>query len=165
VKKQVTLDASSANDSETISLGFSDYGSRLSDCNTIRFTTTVKVQETGNLYVERYDLGLETPTGCISIQVEDELKKRKYGKVKFAITNPLSVPLTGGVLTLQGSGLSITSNDTINITDPIAPGATIISPEFEVRPYRTPSVTLVADFDSHEVSNLKSRFSVPVSYN
>ena len=49
--------------------------------------------------------------------------------------------------------------------DPIAPGATIISPEFEVRPYRTPSITLVADFDSNEVSNLKNRFAVPVSYN
>lgn len=160
IKKQVTLDQASESHSESISLGYSDYGSRLSDCSTIRFTTTVRVEESGNLYVERYDLRLETPD-CVTIQIDDQLVKRKYGEVKFSITNPLSVPLTGGVLTLQGSGLSITSDDTIQIRDPIPPGATITSPPFEVRPYRT-SVTLMADFDSNEVANLKCKSRVSV---
>lgn len=54
---------------QKIDLSFDEYGGpRLGDCNVIRFTTTAKVVETGNLYVDRYDLRLESPA-CMAIQV------------------------------------------------------------------------------------------------
>jgi len=47
---------------------FSKYGHQLADNNTIRFTTTVRVEETGNLYVDSYDVQLDSPD-CLTIEV------------------------------------------------------------------------------------------------
>jgi len=49
-------------------LPFSEYGHQLADHNTIRFTTTVRVEETGNLYVDSYDVQVDNPV-CMTIEV------------------------------------------------------------------------------------------------
>jgi len=159
VKTQVSLPMLGEN-IEKIPLSFDEYGgSRLGDCNVIRFTTTVKVEETGNLYVDRYDLRLESPA-CMYIEMPEKMKLYSNSILRINVTNPLKVPLTGGTLTLQALG--IITGDTIKINDPIPPDQTVTFEVKDVMPWRVGTAQLIADFDSNEISNIKCSAHVDV---
>jgi len=151
VKTNITIPAKSDNE-QIIDLGFGEYGQRLGDCNVIRFTTTVKVVETGNLYVDRYDIGLESPN-CMTVVVAETMKMYYNEIITVSITNPLQVPLTGGALTLQALG--VICGDTVKINEPIPVGETVTIEIKEVLPWRKGTANIIADFDSNEISNIK----------
>uniref|UniRef100_F6QUA3 protein-glutamine gamma-glutamyltransferase n=1 Tax=Ciona intestinalis TaxID=7719 RepID=F6QUA3_CIOIN len=154
--------AAGKDDVESFKFGFGDYGRHLSDENVIRVTTTVRVKETNKLYVDQYDIQIESPQ-CLELICADELKVREYQPIRFKITNPLKVAMTSAVFSLQGSGIS--SGKSFEVPSPIEPGETYTSPEMEVRPYRSSrATTILGDFDCNEIWNIKARKRVSVNF-
>nr|CAB3266930.1 transglutaminase [Phallusia mammillata] len=154
---EVKLDAGEVSQ-KTFSLDFSQYSSQLVDENAVRVTTTVRVQQTSNLYVGTYDFQVKSPD-CLKIKCADKLANYEYSSVQLVITNPLPVALTTGEFSIEGSGFYGAS---VKAVGPIAPGETYTSEVMEIRPYRRPNIQLLADFDAREIMNIKASKTVEV---
>lgn len=155
---EVELDGGAENE-QKFEVPFADYGRHLVDNNVIRVFTTVRVKETDNLYVDSFDVQITSPK-CLSIEMDDKPKRMKSTEVTFTIVNPLPVTLTGGVFTLDGSGLI--GDNVVKTTEPIEPNATYTTKPISVRLYRGGKATMVADFDCKEIYNIKARKKIEV---
>nr|CAB3266932.1 transglutaminase [Phallusia mammillata] len=158
-KREVAIAAGQANEQDIV-LAFGEYGHRLVDENVIRVTTTARVKQTNNLYVDTFDLQVDSPPGVLTIECADTFLRREYSEISFTITNPLPITLTDGVFTIVGSG--VTNGKTVKANGPIGPGETFKSQPVEVYPYRSGRTYLYADFDATEFKNVKAAKAIRV---
>nr|CAB3266931.1 transglutaminase [Phallusia mammillata] len=157
IRKEVKIAAGMAYE-EDIPLTTSEYWSQLVDDNVIRVTTTVRVKQNGNLYVDVFDILPEIPQ-CLSIECPDELRYYEDNEVTLVFQNMFPILLTEGAFDIEIYGIK--TNGPIKASGPIAPGATE-KVKINAHPTKLGPRNLMADFDCKEFQDMKARKYVVV---
>uniref|UniRef100_UPI00398F1EEE protein-glutamine gamma-glutamyltransferase 2 n=1 Tax=Pristiophorus japonicus TaxID=55135 RepID=UPI00398F1EEE len=143
---------------EVLRLKYKDYGEHLSEHNLIRLTAMLKSKGTSDVSLTECNVALNLPQLALKVVGEPILYRKLMVQIKFA--NPLPITLTGGIFSVEGTGLT----DLQEIKSPAAairPGHEVV-----VNVFFTPSKTglrkLMVDFDSNRLRDVKGSVNIIV---
>ncbi|MED6254439.1 Protein-glutamine gamma-glutamyltransferase 2 [Ataeniobius toweri] len=152
----VTVSAQKAH-KEVLHFRYEDYSKCVSEHHLIRVKALAEAQGDSLPLMAVADIPLNMPELHIQVLGKAFVWEQLTAYVSF--TNPLPVPLTGGVFTLEGAGLL--SETQIYVQDVISPGQKV-SVKISFTPMRTGVRTLLVDFDSDRLKDVKGVASVVV---
>uniref|UniRef100_A0A668TBD4 Transglutaminase-like domain-containing protein n=1 Tax=Oreochromis aureus TaxID=47969 RepID=A0A668TBD4_OREAU len=135
---------------EVLRLRYDDYAQCVSDDHLIRVKAFVEAPGENEPLLTVTDIPLSRPE--VFIQVPGKAFVCEQVKASISFTNPLPVPLKGGVFTLEGAGLL--SSTKIHVSGDISPGQTV-SIVVSFSPMRTGVRKLLVDFDSDRLKDVK----------
>ncbi|KAL4006119.1 hypothetical protein ACER0C_005832 [Sarotherodon galilaeus] len=142
---------------EVLRLRYDDYAQCVSDDHLIRVKAFVEAPGENEPLLTVTDIPLSRPE--VFIQVPGKAFVCEQVKASISFTNPLPVPLKGGVFTLEGAGLL--SSTKIHVSGDISPGQTV-SIVVSFSPMRTGVRKLLVDFDSDRLKDVKGVTTVVV---
>ncbi|XP_007553248.1 protein-glutamine gamma-glutamyltransferase 2 [Poecilia formosa] len=152
----VTVSAQNAH-KEVLRFRYDDYAKCVSDHHLIRVKALAEAQGNSLPVMAVADIPLSLPE--LHIQVLGKAFVWEQLTAFISFTNPLPVPLTGGVFTLEGAGLL--SDTHIYVDGVISPGQKV-SVKIAFTPMRTGVRKLLVDFDSDRLKDVKGVASVVV---
>ncbi|MED6263831.1 Protein-glutamine gamma-glutamyltransferase 2 [Characodon lateralis] len=152
----VTVSAQKAH-KEVLHFRYEDYSKCVSEHHLIRVKALAEAQGDSLPLMAVADIPLNMPE--LHIQVLGKAFVWEQLTAYISFTNPLPVPLTGGVFTLEGAGLL--SETRIYVEGVISPGQKV-SVKISFTPMRTGVRTLLVDFDSDRLKDVKGVASVVV---
>uniref|UniRef100_A0A671VDD9 protein-glutamine gamma-glutamyltransferase n=1 Tax=Sparus aurata TaxID=8175 RepID=A0A671VDD9_SPAAU len=155
----VTVPAHKAH-KEVLRLHYEDYVSCVSEHHLIRVKALLDTSGENEPIMAVSNIQLSTPE--LLVQVPGKAVVREPLTAFISFTNPLPVPLKGGVFTLEGAGLL--SATQIHVNGAVAPGGTA-SVELSFSPVRTGVRKLLVDFDSDRLKDVKGVATVVVRKN
>uniref|UniRef100_A0A3P9DJP5 Transglutaminase 2, like n=1 Tax=Maylandia zebra TaxID=106582 RepID=A0A3P9DJP5_9CICH len=135
---------------KVLRLRYDDYAQCVSDDHLIRVKAFVEAPGENEPLLSVTDIPLSRPD--VFIQVGTPAFVREQVKASISFTNPLPVPLKGGVFTVEGAGLL--SSTKIHVSGDISPGQTV-SIVVSFSPMRTGVRKLLVDFDSDRLKDVK----------
>uniref|UniRef100_A0A3Q3B159 protein-glutamine gamma-glutamyltransferase n=1 Tax=Kryptolebias marmoratus TaxID=37003 RepID=A0A3Q3B159_KRYMA len=135
---------------EILRLHYENYARCVSDQHLIRVKVLAEAQGVTLPIMAVSDILLRTPE--VHIQVLGRAFVWEQVSANISFTNPLPVPLSGGVFTVEGSGLL--SDTRIYVTHAISPGERV-SVNVSFTPSRTGVRQLLVDFDSDRLKDVK----------
>ncbi|XP_015744451.1 protein-glutamine gamma-glutamyltransferase 2, partial [Python bivittatus] len=138
---------------------YEKYGGCLTQDNMIKVTAVLQQYETQELLLSMRDIHVKNPD--VKIRVLGEPMQKRKLVAELSLTNPLPIPLTGCVFTMEGAGL--TSGQKIQrLESPVEPGQ-----EAKVRvdfvPQQSGLRKLVVDFDSDKLKGVKGYRNVIIA--
>ncbi|KAK5601862.1 lipase 2 [Crenichthys baileyi] len=152
----VTVSAQKAH-KEVLRFRYEDYSKCVSEHHLIRVKALAEAQEDSLPIMAVADIPLNMPE--LHVQVLGKAFVWEQLTAYISFTNPLPVPLTGGVFSLEGAGLL--SETQIYAEGVISPGQKV-SVKISFTPMRTGVRTLLVDFDSDRLKDVKGVASVVV---
>ncbi|XP_038561658.1 protein-glutamine gamma-glutamyltransferase 2 [Micropterus salmoides] len=152
----VTVPAHKAH-KEVLRLHYDDYVKCVSEHHLIRVKALLKAPEENEPIMTIANISLSLPE--VLVQVPGRVTVQKQVTAYFSFTNPLPVPLKGGVFTVEGAGLL--SATKINVNGDILPGQKV-SAKLSFSPMRAGVRKLLVDFDSDRLKNVKGHATVVV---
>ncbi|MEQ2247772.1 Protein-glutamine gamma-glutamyltransferase 2 [Ilyodon furcidens] len=152
----VTVSAQKAH-KEVLHFRYEDYSKCVSEHHLIRVKALAEAQGDSLPLMAVADIPLNMPE--LHIQVLGKAFVWEQLTAYISFTNPLPVPLSGGVFTLEGAGLL--SETQIYAEGVISPGQKV-SVKVSFTPMRTGVRTLLVDFDSDRLKDVKGVASVVV---
>ncbi|XP_047203010.1 protein-glutamine gamma-glutamyltransferase 2 [Girardinichthys multiradiatus] len=155
-KNNVTVSAQKAH-KEVLHFRYEDYSKCVSEHNLIRVKALAEAQGDSLAVMAVADIPLNMPELHIKVLGKAFVWEQLTAYISF--TNPLPVPLTGGVFTLEGAGLL--SETQIYVEGVISPRQKV-SVKISFTPMRTGVRTLLVDFDSDRLKDVKGVASVVV---
>uniref|UniRef100_A0A668T8E5 Transglutaminase-like domain-containing protein n=1 Tax=Oreochromis aureus TaxID=47969 RepID=A0A668T8E5_OREAU len=159
-QRQTTTVMVPAHKQEVLRLRYDDYAQCVSDDHLIRVKAFVEAPGENEPLLTVTDIPLSRPE--VFIQVPGKAFVCEQVKASISFTNPLPVPLKGGVFTLEGAGLL--SSTKIHVSGDISPGQTV-SIVVSFSPMRTGVRKLLVDFDSDRLKDVKGVTTVPIYKN
>ncbi|XP_055504507.1 protein-glutamine gamma-glutamyltransferase 2 [Leucoraja erinacea] len=144
---------------EVLRLRYEDYGDHLSEHNLIRLTAMLLTEDMSEVSLKEKEVVLKVPQLAVKVDGEPILHKKLAVQIKFV--NPLPIPLTRGVFSVEGSGLTDlqqieSPKATINVGEEVVVTVTIT-------PTKTGLRKLIVDFDSNRLRNAKGFANIIVS--
>ncbi|XP_015242700.1 PREDICTED: protein-glutamine gamma-glutamyltransferase 2-like [Cyprinodon variegatus] len=142
---------------EVLRFRYEDYAKYVAEHNLIRVKALVDAEGDSLPIMAVADIPLSMPE--LHIQVLGKAFVLEQLTAYISFTNPLPVPLTGGVFTLEGAGLL--SDTQIYVDGVISPGQKV-SVKITFTPMRTGIRKLLVDFDSDRLKDVKGVTSMVV---
>lgn len=136
---------------------YAQYDRYLKSDNMIRTTAICKVTDEAEVVVER-DIILDNPT--LTLEVLDQARVQKPLNVQMLFSNPLDEPVKDCVLMVEGSGLL---RGNLKIDVPALRPKEKSRVRFEIRPTRSGTKQLVADFSCNKFRAIKAMLSIDVA--
>ncbi|GCB73896.1 hypothetical protein scyTo_0002978 [Scyliorhinus torazame] len=143
---------------EVLRLKYKDYGEHLSEHNLIRLTAMLRCKGTSEISLKECDIALNLPRLTVKVVGEPILYRDLTVQIKFS--NPLPITLTGGIFTVEGTGLT----DLQEIKSPTAaihPGQEVVV-KVSFKPSKTGLRKLMVDFDSNRLRDVKGSTNIIV---
>ncbi|XP_012718407.2 protein-glutamine gamma-glutamyltransferase 2 [Fundulus heteroclitus] len=153
----VTVAARSAH-KEVLRFRYEDYAKCVSEHHLIRVKALAEARGDSVPIMAVADIPLSMPELQVQVLGKAFVWEQLTAYVSF--TNPLPVPLTGGVFTLEGAGLL--SDTQIFVDGVISPGQKV-SVKISFIPMRTGIRKLLVDFDSDRLKDVKGVATVVVN--
>ncbi|XP_074644521.1 coagulation factor XIII A chain-like [Tubulanus polymorphus] len=121
------------------------------DCDaTVKIYCNAKVEETGQRFTTTESLEIEKPD--LDVQVSTDKPKVGYAfEVTVKFTNPLSVPLTQGVISIEGPGIARTLS--VSVRKSINPGKVLIE-KIHLTPKFQGKREIICSFNSRQLTNI-----------
>lgn len=135
---------------EVLRLRYEDYVRCVSEHYLIGMKAFLEVLGENESIIKTVNIPLSRPELLVQVPGKAVLQEKITGIITF--TNPLPVPLKGGVFTLEGAGLVPATNIPVNAD--IAPGKEV-SVKLSFTPIRTGVRKLLVDFDSDRLKDVK----------
>uniref|UniRef100_A0A668T956 Transglutaminase-like domain-containing protein n=1 Tax=Oreochromis aureus TaxID=47969 RepID=A0A668T956_OREAU len=148
----VMVPAHKVTQQEVLRLRYDDYAQCVSDDHLIRVKAFVEAPGENEPLLTVTDIPLSRPEVFIQVGTPVGAFVCEQVKASISFTNPLPVPLKGGVFTLEGAGLL--SSTKIHVSGDISPGQTV-SIVVSFSPMRTGVRKLLVDFDSDRLKDVK----------
>ncbi|KAM7413886.1 hypothetical protein PAMA_018944 [Pampus argenteus] len=142
---------------EVLRLRYDDYARCVSEHHLVRVKALLQAPGEDEPIMTVATIPLSTPE--LLIQVTEKLVVREQATAKISFTNPLPVPLKGGVFIVEGAGLL--SATKIHVNGNIGPGQNV-SVKLSFSPMRTGVRKLVVHFDSDRLRDVKGATTVIV---
>ncbi|XP_038662780.1 protein-glutamine gamma-glutamyltransferase 2 isoform X3 [Scyliorhinus canicula] len=143
---------------EVLRLKYKDYGEHLSEHNLIRLTAMLRCKGTSEISLKECDIALNLPRLTVKVVGEPILHRDLTVQIKFS--NPLPITLTGGIFSVEGTGLT----DLQEIKSPSAaihPGQEVVV-KVSFKPSKTGLRKLMVDFDSNRLRDVKGSTNIIV---
>ncbi|XP_067853896.1 protein-glutamine gamma-glutamyltransferase 2 [Heptranchias perlo] len=143
---------------EVLRLKYKHYGEHLSEHNLIRLTAMLVTKGTSEVNLKECDVALNLPQLAVKVIGEPILYKELTVQIKFS--NPLPITLTGGIFSVEGTGLT----DLQEIKSPTAeihPGQEIVV-NVSFIPSKTGLRKLMVDFNSNRLRDVKGSTNIIV---
>uniref|UniRef100_H3AQR0 Protein-glutamine gamma-glutamyltransferase 2 n=2 Tax=Latimeria chalumnae TaxID=7897 RepID=H3AQR0_LATCH len=138
---------------------YSKYGDSLTQDNLIKLMALLFEYQTKDLLLAVRDIYIDNPK--IKIKILGEPAQNRKLAAEITLHNPLSVPLTDCLFTVEGAGLT-DGQQIQQAVGPVDPGQ-----EAKAKVYFTPRQSglrkLVVDFDSNKLRNVKGYRNVIIS--
>uniref|UniRef100_A0A3Q3J387 protein-glutamine gamma-glutamyltransferase n=1 Tax=Monopterus albus TaxID=43700 RepID=A0A3Q3J387_MONAL len=135
---------------EVLRLRYDNYANCVSEHHLIRVKAFLVAPGENKPLMTVANIPLSRPDLLIKVPGKAVVRKQVTAYISF--TNPLPVPLKGGVFTVEGAGLL---NDTqIHVNGAVQPGE-MVSVKFSFLPRRTGVRKLLVDFDSDKLKDVK----------
>lgn len=145
---------------EMLRLHYDEYGRCASNHHLIRIKAFLEAPGENEPIMTMADIQLSTPE--LNIQITGRPVALEPMTAFISFTNPLPVPLRGGVFTVEGSGLL--SATQIHVKGVISPGQRV-SEKLSFTPMRGGVRKLLVDFDSDRLKDVKGVATVIVRKN
>uniref|UniRef100_A0A3Q1IFC6 protein-glutamine gamma-glutamyltransferase n=1 Tax=Anabas testudineus TaxID=64144 RepID=A0A3Q1IFC6_ANATE len=142
---------------EVLRLHYDDYVKCVSGHHLIRVKAFLEVQGENEPIMAVANIPLSTPELLVQVPGKAFLQEQVTAHISF--TNPLPVPLKGGVFTAEGAGLLQATE--IPVDGDISPGQNV-SVKLSFLPMRTGVRKLLVDFDSDRLKDVKGVATVVV---
>ncbi|XP_034540612.1 protein-glutamine gamma-glutamyltransferase 2 [Notolabrus celidotus] len=142
---------------EVLRLHYDDYGRCVSEHHLIRMKALLETSGEDEPIMAMANIPLSMPE--VLVQVPGKAFVWEPVTAYLSFTNPLPVPLKGGVFTVEGAGLL--SNTEIQVKGDISPGQKV-SVKFAFSPVRTGVRKLLVDFDSDRLKDVRGVATVVV---
>lgn len=155
----VTVPAHKAH-KEVLRLRYDEYGRCASEHHLIRVKTFLEAPGENEPIMTVADIPLSMPE--LQVQIPGRAVVWEQVTAFISFTNPLPVPLNGGVFTVEGAGLLSASQ--IHVNGAISPGQKV-SVKLSFSPVRTGVRKLLVDFDSDRLKDVKGVATVVVRKN
>ncbi|XP_041795418.1 protein-glutamine gamma-glutamyltransferase 2 [Chelmon rostratus] len=152
----VTVPAHKAH-KEALRLHYDDYVRCVSEHHLIRVKALVEAPGENEPIMTMANIPLSTPELLVQVPGKAVVWEQVTAYISF--TNPLPVPLKGGVFTVEGGGLL--SATEIHVDGNIAPGQNV-AVKLSFSPMRTGVRKLLVDFDSDRLKDVKGVATVVV---
>ncbi|KAG7522383.1 protein-glutamine gamma-glutamyltransferase 2-like [Solea senegalensis] len=141
---------------EVLRLRYEDYAKCVTEHNLIRVKALLEVPGESSPIYTVINIPLSTPE--LLVQVHGRVYRNENVTAYISFTNPLPVPLKGGVFTVEGHGLPATK---ILVDGDIFPGSKV-SVKFSFLPLRVGVRKILVDFDSDRLKDVKGVTTVVV---
>ncbi|XP_037307040.2 protein-glutamine gamma-glutamyltransferase 2-like [Pungitius pungitius] len=155
-KINVTVPAHKAH-REVLRLHYDDYAHCVSEHHLIKVRAFLDSSGNGDPIMTTANIPLSMPE--VLVQVPGKAVEFETAKAFFTFTNPLPVPLVGGVFTVEGAGLLVATE--IPVSGDILPGQEV-SVGLSFSPIRSGVRTLIVDFESNRLKDVKGVATVVV---
>ncbi|KAM8893205.1 LOW QUALITY PROTEIN: protein-glutamine gamma-glutamyltransferase 2-like, partial [Spinachia spinachia] len=155
-KINVTVPAHKAH-REVLRLHYDDYAHCVSEHHLITVKALLESLGDNDTIMTMTSIPLSMPE--VLVQVPGKAVQYETAKVLITFTNPLPVPLVGGVFTVEGAGLLMATE--IPVRRDILPGQKV-SVELSFSPMRCGVRSLIVDFDSNRLKDVKGVATVVV---
>ncbi|RVE72107.1 hypothetical protein OJAV_G00058570 [Oryzias javanicus] len=142
---------------EVLRLRYKDYATCATEHHLIRVKAFAEAQGQNQPVLTVTDIPLSVPELAVQLQGRAVVQQQMMANISF--TNPLPVPLKGGVFTVEGSGLLSAAQ--INVEGEIFPGQKV-EIRFSFSPVRMGVRKLLVDFDSDRLKDVKGIATVVV---
>lgn len=142
---------------EVLRLRYDDYGRCVSEHHLIRVKALLEAAGENDPIMAVANIPLSMPE--LQVQVPGKAYLWEPVTVYISFTNPLPVPLRGGVFTVEGAGLL--SSTEIRVNGDISPGQKM-QVKLSFSPVRTGVRKLLVDFDSDRLKDVKGVATVVV---
>ncbi|KAM3609331.1 uncharacterized protein V6R79_013113 [Siganus canaliculatus] len=142
---------------EVLRVRYDDYMNCVTEHNVIRVTAFLEVPGESNPIMTTTNIPLNVPEVLVQVPGKTFVWEQLTAYISF--TNPLPVPLKGGVFTMEGAGL--VSSTATRVKGDVAPGQKV-SVKFSFTPTRTGVRKLLVDFDSDRLKDVKGVATVVV---
>ncbi|XP_039988047.1 protein-glutamine gamma-glutamyltransferase 2 [Xiphias gladius] len=142
---------------EVLRLRYDDYFKCVSEHHLIRVKAFLEVPGENEPIMTKATIPLTMPELLIRVPGKVVVQEQVTAYISF--TNPLSVPLKGGVFTVEGAGLLSASE--IPVNGDISPGQKV-SVKVSFSPMRVGVRKLLVDFDSDRLKDVKGVATVVV---
>uniref|UniRef100_UPI0037E7FB4A protein-glutamine gamma-glutamyltransferase 2-like n=1 Tax=Semicossyphus pulcher TaxID=241346 RepID=UPI0037E7FB4A len=142
---------------EVLRLHYEDYGRCVSEHHLIRVKALLEAPGENEPIMAVANIPLSMPELLVQVPGKAFLWEQVTAYMSF--TNPLPVPLKGGVFTVEGAGLL--SHTEIRVKGDISPGQKV-SVKLSFSPVRTGVRKLLVDFDSDRLKDVKGVATVVV---
>ncbi|XP_053175219.1 protein-glutamine gamma-glutamyltransferase 2 [Scomber japonicus] len=142
---------------EVLRLRYDDYVRCVSEQHLIRVKALLEAPGANEPIMAVTNIPLSMPELLVQLKGKAVVYEQSTAYISF--TNPLPVPLRGGVFTVEGAGLL--SATEVLVDDNIAPGQKV-SVKLSFKPIRTGVRKLVVDFDSDRLKDVKGAATVVV---
>ncbi|KAJ8335561.1 hypothetical protein SKAU_G00389030 [Synaphobranchus kaupii] len=142
---------------EVLRMRYDHYGSCVSEHHLIRVTALLLANNHHDIILQEVNIPLSMPQLVVKVLGEAVVSRRVTAHITF--TNPLPVPLRGGVFTVEGAGL--TRAKEIPAPGDISPGQEVMV-KISFRPTRPGLRKLLVDFDTDRLRDVKGTATVIV---
>ncbi|XP_075998738.1 protein-glutamine gamma-glutamyltransferase 2 [Genypterus blacodes] len=142
---------------EVLRLRYDEYAECVSEHNLIRVIAFIEVPGENEPILTMTTIPLSMPE--VHVQVHGKLIVGEPATAYISFTNPLPVPLKGGLFTVEGAGLLSTTQ--VQVLGSVAPGQKV-AVKFSFSPMRTGVRKLLVDFDSDRLKDVKGVATVVV---
>ncbi|KAK2841934.1 hypothetical protein Q5P01_012134 [Channa striata] len=142
---------------EVLRLHYDDYVRCVSEHHLIHVKAFLEAPGENEPIMTIANIPLSTPELLVQVPGKALLQQQTTAYISF--TNPLSVPLRGGVFTAEGAGLLPATE--VHVDGDISPGQKV-SVKVSFSPMRTGVRRLLVDFDSDRLKDVKGAATVVV---
>ncbi|XP_070763170.1 protein-glutamine gamma-glutamyltransferase 2-like [Enoplosus armatus] len=142
---------------EVLRLRYGDYVRCVSEHHLIRVKALLEAPGDNEPVMTVANIPLSMPELLVQVPGKAAVWEQVTAFISF--TNPLPVPLTGGVFTVEGAGLL--SATEVHVNGDISPGQKV-SVKLSFSPMRTGVRKLLVDFDSDRLKDVKGAATVVV---
>ncbi|XP_008309346.1 protein-glutamine gamma-glutamyltransferase 2 [Cynoglossus semilaevis] len=142
---------------EVLRLRYDDYGRCVSEHHLMRVKALLEIPGMNRPVFSVVNIPLTMPELLVQVPGKAYLREKVTGYISF--TNPLPVPLKGGVFTVEGSGLL--SATKVYVDGDVSPGQRV-SVKITFSPVRVGVRKLLLDFDSDRLKDVKGVATVIV---
>ncbi|XP_061535440.1 protein-glutamine gamma-glutamyltransferase 2-like [Phycodurus eques] len=154
--KQISVQANKVH-KEVVRVPYKDYVKYITGQQNIKLTALLQTQGVSKPIMA---VGKITPTmPQVLVELSGKVSRRQQTTCSISFTNPLQVPLKGGVFTLEGAGLLASTK--VNVNGDIAPGQKACA-KVSFQPVRTGVRKLLVDFFSDGLKDVKGDATVIV---
>ncbi|XP_061686165.1 protein-glutamine gamma-glutamyltransferase 2-like [Syngnathoides biaculeatus] len=154
--KQISVQANQVH-KEVVRVPYKDYVKYISGQQNIKLTTLLQAQGVTKPIMAVCKLAPIMPK--IKVDIDGKICRRRRSSCSISFTNPLKVPLRGGVFTVEGAGLLASTK--VKVNGEIAPGHQV-SAKLNFQPMRCGIRKLLVDFFSDGLRDMKGNATLNV---